>query len=229
MVDDSRFRTKVYLETYLLNTNLTEDNDVYYSGAVGTADSGSTTTTVDAERTEADHYWNNYFIKFGSGPNAGMERLVSHFDAATDTLTHNAFPNAVAATDTYVLSLTTTQVSFIVAFTNPNYPLIRVFIEQGVDLVYCVGEPLSEALNDIDHYPYAYLEHVPILTFCIDKTGITGTELKWKAEAELRRVTEQYPLGSQRSLERMTDKDLTMGSTIIYSREFTLNYRRDLT
>jgi len=230
MVDDARRNTKAYLETYILNASLTMDNDYYgATGAAGTADSGSTTTTVDAERTEADHYWNNYYIKFGSGPNAGMERLVSHFDSGTDTLTHAAFPNAVAVTDTYVLSLTSTQVTYIVCYGNPDYPLVRVFIDKDIDLIFSVGESTSEAVNDFNYYPVGYEEHVPITAWCIDKTGITGVELEWKAEEQLRRVTELYPLGSVRSLERLEDEDQNMGGTIIYGRKFMLNYRRDLT
>ena len=223
MVDDARQTNKVYLETYLLNTNLTEDNDVYYSGAVGTADSGSTTTTVDAERTEADHYWNNYYIKYGSGPNSGMERLISHFDSGTDTLTHAAFPNAVAVTDTYVLSLTSTQVTFIVCYGNPDYPLVRVFIDKAVDLVFSVGTPDTESLQ----VGIGYLEKVPITIWTIDKTGISGTELRWKAEAELRRVCEGYnPLGSLRGWERLSDNEKNLGGTILYSVSGIMRYKR---
>ena len=222
MVDDARRNTKVYLETYILNTNLTEDNDVYYSGAAGTADSGSTTTTVDADRTEADHYWNNYYIKYGSGPNSGMERLVTHFDSGTDTLTHAAFPNAVAATDTYVISSISTQVSFIVCYGNPDYPIERVFIDKNVDLVFSIGTP------DVESLPVGigYVEKVPITIWTIDKTGITGTELRWKAEAELRRIIETYPLGSLRSWERISDNEKNLDGTILYSVTHVMRYKR---
>jgi hypothetical protein len=230
MPEDARLRTKVYLDEWLDNRNLTQDNEVYYDGTSGTADSGTTTTTVDSERTEADHYWNDYFIKFGSGPNAGYERAITHFDAATDTITHVAFPNVVANTDTYVISKTSTQVSFIIAYADPDYPLIRVFIDKAVDLVFCVGDPESEAILDSDHYPIGYKESVPITVWCIDKTSITGTKLRWKAEAELRRICEIYPLGgSIRSLERIRDNDKNLGSTILYSREFIMKYERDTT
>ena len=75
------------------------------TGAIGgTADSGSTTTTVDSERTEADDYWNNAYILFTSGPNDGLSRRITDFNATTDTITHEAFPSAVAEGDTYLLS-----------------------------------------------------------------------------------------------------------------------------
>lgn len=75
------------------------------TGAIGgTADSGSTTTTVDSERTEADDYWNNAYILFTSGPNDGLSRKITDFNATTDTITHESFPSPVAAGHTYLLS-----------------------------------------------------------------------------------------------------------------------------
>jgi len=150
MVYDARDRTKVYLDTYLDNANLTKDDD-------------------------------------------------------------------------------TTQISFIVAYADPNYPLLRVFNDKAIDLVFCVGNPESQAVLDSDHYPIGYEENVPITVWCIDKASITGTKLRWKAEAELRRICETYPLGSVRSLERLRDNDANLGSTILYSREFNMKYVRDTT
>jgi len=59
---------------------------------------------VDAARTEADHYWDSYYIKFTSGSNAGLYRVITDWDLPTTTFTHLAFPNAVVAGDAYVLS-----------------------------------------------------------------------------------------------------------------------------
>ena len=70
----------------------------------GTADSGSETTTVDAERGEADDFWLNTYITFTSGLNAGEKRRVTGFAADTDTITHEAFSNAVVTGDEYVLT-----------------------------------------------------------------------------------------------------------------------------
>ena len=123
----------------------------------------------------------------------------------------------------------TSQVAFIVAYGNPDYPLTQIFNDKNVDLVFSIGDPDSEAIADSDHYPIGYKETVPIIIFCVDKTGITGAKLRWKAEAELRRVIEQHPEGSQRSLEKIRDNDKNLGSTILYSREFALKYVRDTT
>lgn len=65
---------------------------------------GTTTTTVDTARTEADDTWNGNYIKFLSGANAGVHRKITDFDAATDTFTHVAFTNATADGDKYVIS-----------------------------------------------------------------------------------------------------------------------------
>jgi len=122
-----------------------------------------------------------------------------------------------------------TEVRFIIAYADPNYSLVHIFNDKAVDLVFCIGDPESQAVLDSDHYPIGYNEAVPITVWCIDKAGITGTKLRWKAEAELRRICETYPEGSLRSLERLRDNDKNLGSTILYSREFIMKYERDLT
>lgn len=69
----------------------------------GTADSGSETTTVDTERTEASDFWIGAYIRFTSGLNIGLERRVTAFNSGTDTITHEAFPDAVVVGNEYVL------------------------------------------------------------------------------------------------------------------------------
>ena len=78
---------------------LFKDSVVYVAdgaGAVG--------TTTDATLTEANDYWNGCFIKFTSGDNVGLTREITDFDAATDTLTHDVFPQGCADDDTFLLS-----------------------------------------------------------------------------------------------------------------------------
>src|SRR3990172_1557128 len=56
--------------------------------ATGTSDAGgSTTTMVDAARTEADDVWNGAWILFTSGAVSGQCRLIVEFVASTDTIT----------------------------------------------------------------------------------------------------------------------------------------------
>jgi hypothetical protein len=110
-----------------------------------------------------------------------------------------------------------------------GYLDIRVFNDKNVDVIFTVGEPNSNALKSHDKTICGYIEHIPITVSAIDKTGITGTKLKWKGEAELRRIDETYPLGSIRLLEKRRDQDKILGSTIMYSTEWILTYRRDTT
>jgi len=57
----------------------------------GTSDSGTTTTMVDAARTEADDHWKHSWIRFtggfGHADNNGATRLITGFDADSNTLT----------------------------------------------------------------------------------------------------------------------------------------------
>jgi hypothetical protein len=70
--------------------------------ASGTADSGSTTTMVDADRTEADaDYWKGQIIVFTSGTLLGQARLITAFDPATDTITFSPATTVAVATHTY--------------------------------------------------------------------------------------------------------------------------------
>lgn len=71
----------------------------------GTADSGTTTTMVDAARTEADDFWNGQLLVFTSGSNAGLARVITDFTASSDTVTFSpALPNAVSAADAYEIA-----------------------------------------------------------------------------------------------------------------------------
>lgn len=72
--------------------------------ASGTADSGSTTTMVDAARTEADNdYWKGRLIVFTSGNIAGECVIVTDFVAATDTFTFAPPTTQAVSTQTYVI------------------------------------------------------------------------------------------------------------------------------
>ena len=122
-----------------------------------------------------------------------------------------------------------TQASFKVCWADPPYPIKTVFVTKGVDLVYSIGRQSSAPLIDCDKYAYGYQEKVPITVQAIDKTGISGDNLMWQGERELRRVVETYPLGSLRNLETMNSKTQSLGSTTLYSVECVMDYQRDLT
>lgn len=71
----------------------------------GTADSGTATTIVDAERTEATtDYWQHSAVKMTSGPNIGQIRRITAFNAGTDTISvAPAFKSAVGTGNTYTI------------------------------------------------------------------------------------------------------------------------------
>jgi hypothetical protein len=65
---------------------------------------GTTTTMVDAARTEADtDYWKGAIIAFTSGTLLGQTRLVTAFTPATDTITFTPATTVAVGTHTYEL------------------------------------------------------------------------------------------------------------------------------
>lgn len=151
MVDDARYRQKVFLETYINRSNIVKDD-------------GSTMAGVEFM------YW------------------------------------------------------------EPNYPMILEFkFPSVVHGIYAVGNPDSEPLPGHDQATYGYRERVPIIIITIDRTGVTGTLLQWSMEQELRRICELYPTGSWRSLDRGRNLDRNLGSTILFQREWIMDYTRDTT
>lgn len=119
--------------------------------------------------------------------------------------------------------------NYIIAYGEPDYSLVRVFREKGVDLVFSIGEETSDTIIDSDHYPIGYQEHIPATILCIDKDNIEGTKLMWQAETELRRVAETYPEGSLRALSERRPETKRLGSTILYSAAYMFDYTRDTT
>lgn len=70
--------------------------------ASGTSDSGSTTTMVDADRTEADaDHWVGSLIVFTSGAITGQARTITGFVPGTDTITFAPATTQAVATQTY--------------------------------------------------------------------------------------------------------------------------------
>jgi len=80
-------------------------SDAIVSGSYSVvADSGTSTTVVDATYTQANDYWNGTLLVCISGTNAGQARPVVDFANATGTFTvFPAFNGTVVATDTFLL------------------------------------------------------------------------------------------------------------------------------
>ena len=70
-----------------------------------TSAAGLVTTTIDASLDGlGDNFCANLFIHYLTGANAGLTRHISAFDDATDTITHDAFPNITGNGDTFLMS-----------------------------------------------------------------------------------------------------------------------------
>lgn len=70
----------------------------------GTADSGSTSTMVDAARTEGDNdYWKGRIILFTSGNISGQAAIITDFVAGTDTFTFAPPVTQAVSTQNYVI------------------------------------------------------------------------------------------------------------------------------
>ena len=85
-----------------LNEVTYEEIPVLQIAASGTADSGSTTTVVDAERTETlttDHVGS--IIQFTSGTLDGQSSVITAFSPSTDTLTFSPAVSPTVTTQTY--------------------------------------------------------------------------------------------------------------------------------
>jgi len=117
-----------------------------------------------------------------------------------------------------------------IMYDGPDYPLELEFKAPSVvDVLVTVGQAESTPLMDVDNAAYGYTELVPVKIWSVDKTGVTAVKAIWQAEAEVRRILETYPTGSQRGLERTRSATLVLGSTTLYGAEYTVNYRRDTT
>jgi len=88
-------------------TNVTSVNGIGgHTFVTGTSDAGgSTTTMVDAARTEADtDYWKGAYILFTSGTVAGQSRRITGFNTTTDTITFSpATTQSIGAGITYAI------------------------------------------------------------------------------------------------------------------------------
>lgn len=180
-------------------------------------------------KTNEDYYMGDSFIY----RECELTKLPIHYDMPT---TYGTAPTvqdprqrSKVWLDTYLIAgnLTkddnSTPASYITCWHDPPYPIEKVLVTKGVDLVFSIATPESEGLP----VGVGYIEHVPITVFTIDKTGITGNKLRWKGESELRRLAETYPTGSlRRPWERMTPNEKSLGSTTLYSVKYVLPYKR---
>lgn len=85
-------------------TEITDATKTAHGVVSGTADSGTTTTMVDAALTQADtDYWKGSTIVFTSGTISGQARLITGFTPASDTVTFAPATTQAVGTNTYII------------------------------------------------------------------------------------------------------------------------------
>ena len=90
------------VDTVTANTDMRGTDNAIKPSIVSTADSGTTTTLVDAALTEGDtDYWKGSWVRFTSGTIAGQARLITGFAPASDTVTFGPATTAAVGTNTY--------------------------------------------------------------------------------------------------------------------------------
>jgi hypothetical protein len=122
------------------------------------------------------------------------------------------------------------RAAYQVMFANPNYEIVQEFysLTDPLDGIYVVGESKTEQLIDASRLVYGYDEHVPVFVYTVDKEGISGTLLRRKMEAELRRVCEEAFSKDRHygHLERHGDQRRVSNGLTVYSTEFIWSFSR---
>ena len=127
------------------------------------------------------------------------------------------------------------QIDYLVQFAKPDYDMDRVFGAdyKDIDLIYSIYVPQTTPIQDWNGAIFAYNEQVPIEISAVSKLvggaspGITGTNLVWQGEQELRRISETYYLGSYRTLSKTRESTSQLGTFPLYSSEYILSYERE--
>ena len=221
--DDPRHRTKLWLDTYLTPT--------YTATANGAADG---TTIINTSHMEADDFFNGRTVTMLTGTCATETAVVSNYVLSTGTITlvGTGFSTQIDAADTYTISNLlkddgATNASFIVCYDMADYPAERVFIDKNVDLIFTCSEPVSTPIRNADRTTDSYRENCPVTVSVVNKTGVTGANLKWQAENELRRIFETYVFSSVRQIERANPLTTDYESAIIHSYTYLIDYVRE--
>lgn len=102
--------------------------------ATGTADSGTTTSMVDAGLTQADGYWDDALLVFTSGTLAGVSRRILRFRAADDRVSF--WPPTPVAVSTHTYEIW------------PSTPLPRRVSLSAEEMIHITGHVGAEFLMD---------------------------------------------------------------------------------
>lgn len=120
-----------------------------------------------------------------------------------------------------------TQASGWTGYSGVKSPLgLYFFGTKNHDYLITVEVPDTQPLVDYSGKIYAYDEKIPLQVWAINKTGITGEVLMWKAIREIRNAFELNPYGSYWSLTANNPATKDMGGWKLYSQTLTAQYIR---
>lgn len=122
------------IDNYSVGVYYDKGSDTVFTATSNGAVGG--TTIINTAHTEADDYWNGCSVTMLTGTCAGETQLITDFDAATDTLTVDAFTAQIDAADTYKINNVGYNTglthyfsgkTIVVAYTNPaNTHTVRI-------------------------------------------------------------------------------------------------------
>jgi hypothetical protein len=116
--------------------------------------------------------------------------------------------------------------SYLVSFDGADYPITKLLLDSGVDLLFSVAKSTMTPEEDAFFYIYKYRESVPITVYAINKSGLTATNLLDQAEEEIRRIVTTYPIGSIRKISRGETHKVEQDGLRLYSATITIEYTR---
>jgi hypothetical protein len=211
-----------YAVTGYIGASLIEGDEIISNGkyyevvSVEDVDNGDSHMWYMCELHEVQMHWDT--PTYGTGATVNDPRYQTKIWLDAHLTAGNLLKNAGA------------QALYITCWEGAPYPIKKVFDTKGVDLIFSIGKGEEKSLIDVStKKPYGYTEKIPIEVCAIDKMGISGENLMWQGERELRRIAETYPTGSLRDVEMMRSTTKQLGSITLHSVECMLNYRRGLT
>lgn len=114
----------------------------------------------------------------------------------------------------------------LTSFDEADYPLIRVFDDEGYNGIFSIGCKGAEQLTTHDSKPYAFNETVTVTCLAVNTSGITATNLVEQMEQEVRRVCTDYPVGSVKRITATSPECVTEGNEKIWFTTVTIDYKR---
>jgi len=154
---------------------------------------------------------------YGTGPTVDDPRYRS-----IDYLEHWLDPNHLLKDNGSSLA------TYIYQWEGADYPITKVFQTKDVDLIFSICRTQSTPLVGSEGV-YGYLEKLPIKIWTLNKTGITGENLGYQAETELRKIFEAHPLGSYREINSFKPQPVQLGSLTLYQTQVEFDYKRGKT